>query len=254
MPALTDQAIVLRTWDFSETSQTVSLLTRDHGIVRALAKGSRRPRSAFDGGLEILTRGHIAAIVKPTAELATLTEWGLAEIFPHLRTSLTAHRAAFLIVDLVHHLFQPNDPHPRLFDAALDALRALAHDAPSSPTVASFLWCALAEAGYAPTLDRNAITDDPLAPADAFAFSASAGGLIPDPGPASHPDGVWRLRNDTRERLLNISAGAPVDASPPTHRAARLLTVYTEWIIGRSLASAAAWRQVAGESTDSGGP
>ncbi|MEZ6210682.1 MAG: DNA repair protein RecO [Phycisphaerales bacterium] len=250
MPALTDQAIVLRTWDFSETSQTVSLLTRDHGIVRALAKGSRRPRSAFDGGLEILTRGHIAAIIKPTAELATLTEWGSPSIFPHLRTSLTAHRAAFLIVDLVHHLFQPNDPHPRLFDAVLDALRALAHDAPSGPTIASFR-----RPRRGRVRPRSTATPSPmtLAPAESFAFSASAGGLIPDPGPASQPDGIWALRGDTPSCLLDISAGAPLDASPPTHRRRTTPHRLRRMDYRTLTASAASWSQVAGESNDSGG-
>jgi len=245
VPALTDHAIVLRTWDFSETSQTVSLLTRDHGIIRALAKGSRRPRSNFDGGLELLTRGHIAAIIKPTSELAALTEWGLAEIFPHLRTSLAAHRAAFFFADLVHHLFQPNDPHPRLFDAMLDALRALACDTRNTASVLAFLWSTLAEAGYAPIIDRNAATDDPLQNAESYAFSAVAGGLVPDPGPTVHREGSWRLRADTRSVLSALRREEPIPQGESPIRAARLLTAYAEWIIGRSLDSGSAWAQIA---------
>jgi len=40
VPSITDDAVVLRVWDFSETSQTVALLTRARGSVRGLAKGS----------------------------------------------------------------------------------------------------------------------------------------------------------------------------------------------------------------------
>jgi recombinational DNA repair protein (RecF pathway) len=42
VPPIIDQAIVVRLWDFSETSQTVSLFLREHGMLRGLAKGSRR--------------------------------------------------------------------------------------------------------------------------------------------------------------------------------------------------------------------
>lgn len=236
---------MLRTWDFSETSQTVALLTRGHGIVRGLAKGSRRPRSVFDGGFELLTRGHVGFISKPTTELATLTEWGLAEIFPRLRGSLEAHRAGLYLADLVHHLFQTHDPHPRLFDAMLGALRSFQEESRTSGAVLGFLWKALCEAGYTPIADRDARTDDPLPDqAEAFGFSASTGGLVADPGPNTRIEGVWRLRADTREALLAVAEGKEPPAGDSTFRAARLLGVYAGWLIGRTLPTAGAWEQV----------
>lgn len=49
MPPVSDDAVCIRHWDWSETSQTVSLFTRGHGLVRALAKGSKRPKSPYSG-------------------------------------------------------------------------------------------------------------------------------------------------------------------------------------------------------------
>ena len=40
---------------------------------RGLAKGSKREKSNFSGGLEVLTHGEILAIIKPHTELANLT-------------------------------------------------------------------------------------------------------------------------------------------------------------------------------------
>ena len=51
MHTLKDTAICIRRWDFSETSQTVSLLTREHGILRGLAKGAKREKGTFSGEL-----------------------------------------------------------------------------------------------------------------------------------------------------------------------------------------------------------
>ena len=45
MPTITDNAICIRRWDYSETSQTVSLLLRNHGVIRGLVKGAKRPGS-----------------------------------------------------------------------------------------------------------------------------------------------------------------------------------------------------------------
>ena len=75
MATIRDQAVCVRQWDFSETSQTVSLFCREQGMIRGLAKGSRRERSSFSGGFDLFTRGEIVAIVKPGRDLATLTEW-----------------------------------------------------------------------------------------------------------------------------------------------------------------------------------
>ena len=56
MPAQHDQAICIRHWDYSETSQTVGLFGRTLGCFRGLAKGARRERGSFSGGLDLLTR------------------------------------------------------------------------------------------------------------------------------------------------------------------------------------------------------
>lgn len=46
-----DRAVVLKTFEYGETSLVVSALTRGHGKVRLLAKGARRPRSPLAGAL-----------------------------------------------------------------------------------------------------------------------------------------------------------------------------------------------------------
>src|SRR4051812_20305466 len=64
MAAVTDQAVCIRQWDWSETSQTVSLFGRETGVVRAIAKGSKREHSRFSGGLEVMTRGEMIVHIK----------------------------------------------------------------------------------------------------------------------------------------------------------------------------------------------
>src|ERR1700739_2472196 len=47
-----DRAVVLRQHKLGEADRIVTLLTRDHGLVRAVAKGFRRTRSKFGARLE----------------------------------------------------------------------------------------------------------------------------------------------------------------------------------------------------------
>ncbi|MFQ5491439.1 MAG: DNA repair protein RecO [Phycisphaerae bacterium] len=78
MTSIRDQGIVLRRLDFSESSQVLVLLTRDHGKVRVIAKGIKRStKTRFGTAIDLLDVGQVVLSVRaPRQEaLATLTEW-----------------------------------------------------------------------------------------------------------------------------------------------------------------------------------
>lgn len=55
MPTYRDEAVVLRTHKLGEVDRILTLLTRNHGQVRAVAKGVRKTTSRFGGRLEPFT-------------------------------------------------------------------------------------------------------------------------------------------------------------------------------------------------------
>jgi DNA repair protein RecO (recombination protein O) len=237
MTTIRDAAIVLRHWDFSETSQTVSVLTREHGVIRGLAKGAKRERGAFSGGIDVLTRGQIVAIVKRGRDLATVTEWHLEDPCRAVRQRLEANRAAMLMVDAVHHLLDAQDPHRQLFDALAGALDGLGAGAAPGPLLVVFLWCLLEEAGYRPQLDHDVRSGGRLPDAETLGFDPAAGGLVP--AEAAPP--AWRLRRATAALLRAVAAHELPDAADPevVGRAARLLAAYCREIAGTDLPSLA---------------
>lgn len=239
VPTIVDQALVIRHWDFSETSQTVSLFCREHGVLRGLAKGSRREKSRFSGGLEVLTRGEMVAITKQSAELATITEWDLQEVFWATRRDLGAHRAGLYIVDLIHHAILGDDPHPRLWDSTASTLRDLADPARRSAEVLRFQWMLLVELGYKPNLEGSASATR----GDVFRFNPRAGGLVTgEPGSNGAGAGAedWRVRADTVRLLRTLDAEGdatpgPSVAAPTIDRASRLLSEYLRVLLDRDL-------------------
>ena len=56
MPLYRDEGVVLRTTKLGEADRIVTLLTRSHGKIRAVAKGVRRVKSRFGGRLEPFMR------------------------------------------------------------------------------------------------------------------------------------------------------------------------------------------------------
>jgi hypothetical protein len=230
-----DLAVSVRHWDWSETSQTVWLFTRAHGLVRALAKGSKRPNAPFSGGVELLTLGEAGVLLKPNADLHLMTEWDPREAFPHLRRTLRAHYAALHMADLVQHMVLDRDPHPELFDALVRELEALSREGHEAACVLRFQVDALRAVGLMPVLD----TDAP----------ASARWLVFDPDRhrvVGQGEAGWRVRPDTarliaalgrRDQAGDNAPGARAtgvrDDDATIQRAGRLLSTYIRHILGR---------------------
>jgi DNA repair protein RecO (recombination protein O) len=118
-------ALVVRGTDWSETSRITTLFTREFGKVRALAKGGRRLKSNFDVAFDLLTVCRVMFIRKGNGGLDLLTEARLEEQFPAFRQNLPALYAGYYVAELLADGTQDYDPHPPLFDAAVETLRLL---------------------------------------------------------------------------------------------------------------------------------
>jgi DNA repair protein RecO (recombination protein O) len=129
-----DKAICLLAVNYSETSQVVTLFTRNHGKVAAMAKGSRRTKSSFDGALEVFSFGEVMLIIKESGgQLATLTEFSQQPGFRMLSQNLNALNAALFASELTAKFLEDHDPHPELFDKYIKFLEMLQpEDGPAS--------------------------------------------------------------------------------------------------------------------------
>lgn len=235
----------MRVWEWSETSQTAVIFCRGIGMVRVLAKGSRRPKSPYDGGLEPLTMGEAGVIVRPTSELALLTEWRLTRVFPAIRRSLSVYNAGLYAVDLLQHAIHDHDPHKELFDASVEALRLLESPADVGPALLKLQWSVLVETGYKPELDADVSTGEPIAAgedAGALHFTPSLGGFTkeaPSAGDVGHASAsTWRVRAGTLALLQRLHAAGLAGvgtggATDAINRANRLLASYIRHVLGQ---------------------
>ena len=222
MPAQHDQAICIRQWEYSESSQTVMLFGRSLGCFRALAKGARRERGSFSGGIDLLTRGEAGVILKRDTELATLTEWDVQETFPRLRDELAANRAGWYACDALGRMLPALDPHPQLFDDTMHLLRSLGSGQGIEMAMLRFQWSLLVETGWLPDLsdiDGSAAT---------VAFDPDEARLVEDDG----RDTLWRVRRGTLVALHAAAEGQLTADIESVRRANKLLAAHTRNVLG----------------------
>ncbi|GIW98121.1 MAG: DNA repair protein RecO [Pirellulaceae bacterium] len=109
-------AIVLRVFDWSETSSIVHLFTREHGKRHAVAKGARRRRSPFEGALDLLAQCDVVFIPKSGDALDVLTEAKLRRRFRVASRDLLRLYCGYYVIELVERLTEIGDVHRELFD------------------------------------------------------------------------------------------------------------------------------------------
>jgi DNA repair protein RecO (recombination protein O) len=85
---LKDRAVILRTWDYGETSLVVSALTRSGGRSNFLAKGARGPKSPMQGRFRTGNIGDIVYYDKPGRSLKLIKEFSAGPVLDSSRADL----------------------------------------------------------------------------------------------------------------------------------------------------------------------
>src|SRR5712691_4658018 len=73
MALIRSEGIVLKTHALGDTSRIVVVFTRDHGLVKMVAKGARKAPSRFGFALEPLSRSRFHFYHKPDRDLHLLS-------------------------------------------------------------------------------------------------------------------------------------------------------------------------------------
>ena len=176
-------AVVIRAVPFGETSAVVTLYTRELGKLRALAKGAWRPKSAFDGALDLLSTCQVLVLRKSSGGLDLLTEAALESRF-RVGDSLSAVLGGLHVAELLDALTADADPQPEFFDVAHATVRRLSDWRGDETALAAVLTAVelamLRLIGQAPVLSRCAECHGPLRDAARTAFGMLDGGTLCD--------------------------------------------------------------------------
>ncbi|UYM05728.1 DNA repair protein RecO [Solicola gregarius] len=233
-----DEAVVLRLQKLGEADRIVTMLSRRHGRVRAVAKGIRKTSSRFGARLEPFM--HVDLMLAEGRTLDVITQVETVSPFAStLGSDYAAYTAGTAMLETAERLVgEDGDPALQQYLLLVAALRSLSgreHD--SALILDSFLLRSLAVAGYAPSFDACARCGEE---GPHRSFNPSAGGILCTgcrlPGSAN-PSAA------TVELLAALLSGdwptAEAADERPRREASGLVAAYLAWHLERGLRSLA---------------
>ncbi|MEV4775003.1 DNA repair protein RecO [Microbacterium sp. LTA6] len=236
MPTYRDEAVILRTHKLGEADRIVTMLSRRHGKVRAVAKGVRRTSSKFGSRLEPFMVADVQLYQGRSLDIVQQ-----AESLGSYGTEIAAHYERFTsasaMVETADRL-SDSEATPDQYLLLVGGLRALSRGehAPRS-ILDSYLLRVMALSGWAPSLEDCARC---AARGPHTTFVGQLGGLVcVDCAPAGSP----RIAEATLSLLRSLMAGEwdAVDAASPvaTASASGLIAAYAQWHLERGIRSLA---------------
>ena len=155
MLSVETEGIILRTYNLAEADKIVVLLTRDHGLVRGVAKGAKRLKSRFGSGLEPFSVVHVTYRQKDAVELVAIERAEIVTSHFALAGDEEFLEAFSYLTELLTSLTPPHDPNEVLYRMVRSCLDAASASKGSMTSLKFYfeLWV-LRLAGYMPDWSR----------------------------------------------------------------------------------------------------
>lgn len=234
MPVYRDEVVVLRTHKLGEADRIVTLLSREHGKIRAVARGVRRTSSKFGARLEPFMVADVQFYEGRTLDTVTQAET-LASYGADIAGDYPRFTAANVMVETADRLTE-TEASLQQYVLLVGALRSLSRgEHAPGVTLDSYLLRALAIAGWAPSFGACARCgiDGPLEH-----IIVQAGGAVCSD---CAPPGTPRIDAETMALLGALLAGewAAVEAASERAgaQASGIVAAYTQWHLERGLRS-----------------
>lgn len=177
MAAITTRGIVLRFANYREHDRMLSILSPEYGLIDALSRGCRRPKSALMPASELFVYGEF--VLFRSNDRFTLTSCQLDDTFYPIRLEPYRLTCASYMAALCHAGAQPGQEVRRMFELLLRGLYQLSYDKENNPlTLTTAFLLQFADAmGYRPRMRRCAHCRTPLPEEGPWRFDVAAGGF-----------------------------------------------------------------------------
>ena len=155
MSLIETECLVLRCYNLAEADKIVVMLTRDHGLVRGVAKGAKRLKSKFGSTLEPFSLVSVCYAQKENLELVSIKRSDLVRSCFFAANDPEAQEHLAYIAELLISFVPPNEPNERIYRMIRACLQSFAQETDSLSRIVVYfeIWI-LRLSGYLPEWDR----------------------------------------------------------------------------------------------------
>lgn len=152
------EGVILRTRLLTETSLIIHWLTPDLGRLATVAKGARRPKSSFQGKLDLFYACDFSFARSKRSDLHTLREVVVRERHEPLRHDLGWVQQASYAAALIEQTTETETPLPEIYALFASLLNFLPQHPPKPRTIFAFELKMLRELGQEPDASETKLS------------------------------------------------------------------------------------------------
>lgn len=176
-PAQSTPAVILRTSQVRESDLVVILLTPRKGKLETIARGARKSRKRFPGGLPAGARGE-ASVAQGRGSLLRLDGFSALADHSGLGRDLDAFAYVSYLCELTDHLVVGQTPDARLFGALCLAIEEAMAGSPTPIVLRRYELALLDCLGLLPTFGHCCVCGDRVDTTGPVAYEAARGGAL----------------------------------------------------------------------------
>jgi DNA repair protein RecO (recombination protein O) len=152
---LQTRGIVLRRTDYGEADRILTVLTPDHGKLRLMARGVRKPKSKLAGGIELFSVSDMS-FIRGRGDIGTLVSTRLDKHYGRIVTDIERVRLGYDLIKMLDRATE-DEPEPEYFELLGQTLAALENDDVSADLIRAWFGARLLKlAGHGPNLSTAA--------------------------------------------------------------------------------------------------
>ena len=142
MPLVETESLVIKSYNLAEADKIVVFLTREHGVVRGVAKGAKRLKSKFGSGLEPFSIVRVEYFEKETSELVAIQKVDLLQSNFAVASNPDFLQKFSYLGDILITFSPPHDPNETLYRMVKACIETASLDTASIPAVGLYfeLW------------------------------------------------------------------------------------------------------------------
>ncbi len=145
------ESLVVRSYDFRETSLIVDMISKEIGSIRVLVKGARDPKKGWTS--YFLPLSYIKAVLYPGKNLYLLGNAEMIGYFPYIKENMYRFSVSTSLLEVSYLISPP--PHESLFAFLIESLNFINKEKFDLLLLPVYLWLkVLSFSGFNPELRR----------------------------------------------------------------------------------------------------